>query len=91
MLEVCYTDLGKTYQILLGEKGSEVSTVHISSSMGDFLRCGLKNGIRHGLLVEKDKYTNKKGNRGRLPFLCFIVVSYVTGDLYDKGKRIANI
>ena len=40
--------------------------------------------------MEKDKYTNKKGNRGRLPLLCFIVVSYVTGDLYDKGKRIAN-
>lgn len=26
VLEICYTDLGKTYQILLGEKGSEVST-----------------------------------------------------------------
>ena len=40
----------------------------------------------YGIFIE----TNKKGNRERLPFLCFIVVSYVTGDLYDKGKRIAN-
>ena len=27
---------------------------------------------------------------GKVAFLCFIVVSYATGDLYDKGKRIAN-
>ena len=38
-----------------------------------------------------DFYRDKqKRQPGKVAFLCFIVVSYVTGDLYDKGKRIAN-